>query len=75
MELSPMQLVRAEVLAVLNSATVRVVLAPGEGLAHGGIHCDLAADLIAPSLRLPGTMLWVQLDGAGRVLSASRREE
>jgi hypothetical protein len=75
MELPAVQPVRAEVLAVLNSATVRVVLAPGEGPVDGGIHCDLAADLIAPSLRLPGTMLWVQLDGAGRVLSASRRDE
>jgi hypothetical protein len=54
---------------------VRVVLAPGEGQADGGIPCDLALELVAPPLRLPGTKLWVELDRAGGVVSARRRDE
>jgi hypothetical protein len=75
MDSGTMPPVRAEVLAVLNAATVRVVLAPGEGMADGGIHCDLSVDLVAPSLRFPGTKLWVKMDRAGGFLSASPRDE
>jgi hypothetical protein len=70
-----MPLVRAEVIAVLNAATVRVVLAPGDGLADGGVHCDLPVELIAPPLRFPGTKLWVQMAAGSNILSTAPRDE
>ena len=66
--------IRAAVLAVLTSSTIRVVLAPGEGQADGGIHCDLATELVPSALRFPGTKLWVELDGNGNVMSTRLRE-
>jgi hypothetical protein len=60
---------------VLGRETVRVVLAPGDGLADGGIHCDLPLDLVPAVLRTPGTKLWVELDGSGNVTSARPRAD
>lgn len=64
---------RAEVLAVLSKETIRLILAPGEGLADGGIHCDVQLNLVPSALRLPGTRLWVQLDAAGNIESITLR--
>jgi len=66
-------LIPAEVLAVLSSGTVRVVLAPGEGLADGGIPYELPLHLLPAELRLPGTKLWVELDREGNIRSAKLR--
>jgi hypothetical protein len=67
--------IRAEVLAVLSKSTIRVVLAPGEGQADGGIPCELAIDVVPAALRFPGTKLWVELDQGGNLVSAKPRGE
>jgi hypothetical protein len=68
-------LTRAEVLAVLSKETIRLILAPGEGLADGGVHFDVSLELVPSPHRLPGTKLWVQIDSDSRVHSITPRSD
>jgi hypothetical protein len=63
----------AEVLAVLGPATVRVVLARGDGQVDGGVHCDLEVNQVPETARFPGAKLWVDIDQHGNVRATRSR--
>jgi hypothetical protein len=67
--------IAAEVLAVLGKSSIRVVLLPGDGQVDAGITCEVPVDLVPATLRLPGTKVWVDVDGSGNIVSTRPRME
>ena len=67
--------VPALVFGCLLSGEIRIVLHPGVGLADGGAPRDVPTELIPPELRMPNTLLWVQLNDNMQIIRVWRREE
>lgn len=53
---------RARVLGYVSPNYLRIIMAPGVGLADGGIHNDLPLELVPPELRIPNSEFFVYLD-------------
>jgi hypothetical protein len=66
--------VPAAVFARLNNAEVRILLHPGNGLAEGGAPRDIPIEQIPVELRMPNTLLWVQLDDDMRIARVWKRD-
>jgi hypothetical protein len=54
--------VPAVVFARLSNTEIRIFLHPGNALAEGGAPRDIPIDQIPADLRMPNTLLWVQLN-------------
>lgn len=67
--------VPAVVFACLIPGELRIILAPGVGLANGGAPRDVPMNTIPFELRMPNTPLWVQLDDEMNIVQVWRREE
>ena len=60
---SPIRLkAHARVLGHVSPNYLRIIIAPGVGLADGGIHNDLPLELVPPDLRIPNAEFFVYLD-------------
>jgi hypothetical protein len=54
---------------------LRIVLHPGAGLADGGAPRDVPTSEIPCDLRMPNTLLWVQLDDDMSIVRVWWREK
>ena len=53
---------RARVLGVLSPGTIDVIVAPGVGLADGGVQHKIPLDMVPVDLRLPNSEFLLVLD-------------
>jgi hypothetical protein len=54
---------------------LRIILFPGVGLANGGAERNVPIELVPFELRLPNSLLWVQLDDSMEVVRIWRRDD
>ena len=66
--------VPAVVFARLSNTEIRILLHPGNGLAEGGAPRDIPIDQVPADLRMPNTLLWVQLDHKMQVARVWKRD-
>lgn len=64
----------AVVFGSLLRGELRIVVFPGVGLADGGATWNIAVNDIPIELRLPNTLLWLELDDNFKIIRAWRRE-
>ena len=64
----------ATVFACLVPGEIRIILHPGVGMADGGAQYDVPIHTVPFELRMPNTLLWVQLDSDMNVLRVWKRE-
>jgi hypothetical protein len=67
--------VPASVFAALAPGTLRLTLFPGLGMADGGIPLDVPVEDIPPDLRMPNTLLWLELNEHSQKVRVWRRVE
>lgn len=66
--------VPAVVFGSLARGQIRVLLHPGNGLADGGAPRDVPAVQLPVDLRMPNTLLWVELDESMSIARVWKRD-
>lgn len=66
--------VPAVVFGCLLSGELRIILHPGVGLAGGGAEQNVPVDLIPMELRMPNTLLWVELNDSMDIVRVWSRQ-
>jgi hypothetical protein len=66
--------VPAIVFARLSNSEIRIILHPGSGLAGGGVPREVPIDKMPVDLRMPNTLLWVELDDSMEIVRIWRRD-
>jgi hypothetical protein len=67
----------AEVFGCLIPGELRIVVLPGDGHVGGGAHWDIPSNLVPAELRMPNTLIWVEMvkeKGVLRIVRAWRRD-
>lgn len=70
---TPRQSLPAVVFAHLLPGELRIVVHPAEG--QGGAEWDISIDLVPPDLRVPNTLVWVEVDPEFKVCRVTKRAQ
>jgi hypothetical protein len=67
--------VRAVVLGCVIPGELRIVLEPGVGHVDGGVHSNIATQIVPVELRMPNSCLWIDFDAERRAVRVLKRRE